>query len=262
MQELYFAAKQYALKYRHALMMTLLYVGLYISLRDLATTLLGGFGLIITVLTIAIEHAKVKVGLDVLEDTFFIPQQEASVGVRDVKRYFSTYVWMMIIVFVFFIVGFVALVLVFKPYFITLLEAIQAEMEYGIYASYTQMTGGIMLITNICLFFSELVFNIFFFSAPYLTETKGVTGLKSIKAAFQLQKGHFKQCLQLFAHYFVYMVIFTCIQYLILHYVDATLLASLLDIAVTLIAIFVYESEYVVSKALFFKYLLGVKQHD
>ena len=58
------------------------------------------------------------------------------------------------------------------------------------------------------------------------------------------------------------MVIFTCIQYLILHYVDATLLASLLDIAVTLIAIFVYESEYVVSKALFFKYLLGVKQHD
>ena len=261
MQELYLTAKKYARRYQHVLMLTLLYVGLYMSLRDLASELLGGLGIIITLVTLAIEHAKVKVGLDVIEENFFIPQHEAAIGVKQVRRYFSTYVWMMIVIFAFFFIGFIGIVLIAKPYFISLLEVIEAEMEYGIYATYAQMTGGIMLITNICLVISEFIFSIFFFSAPYLTETKGVTGLKSIKEAFKLQKIHWKESLQLFAHYFVYMISFTCIQYLILYYVKATLLASLLDILVTFVAIFIYESEYVVAKALFYKRLLEEQSH-
>ena len=262
MHNIHQEAKWFASKYKQSLLVTLLYVGLYMSLRDLLVEFLGFAGLIVVFVTLAIEHGKVKVGLDVIEQNSFVPQQEAAVGIKQHQKYFSTYLWMNIIMVAFVFIALTGVFFLFRPYFLSLLSSIETEMQYGIDATLLQMYSMILLITKSCLMISEMIFNTFFFTAPYLNEVKGITGPKAIVEAVKLQKGHFIRIIKTFLPYYGFMICFTCIRFITGAYINQLLLLSIIDIVITLLSILTYESEYIVCKALLYTRLVEENNHD
>lgn len=262
MKNIHHEAKELTHKYKQSLLVTMLYIGLYVSLRDLISQYLGVLGLMILIATLSIEHGKVKVGLDVSKQNMFIPQQEAMIGIKKYKSLFSTYLWMKIIMFVFIFIGLISIFFFFEPYFLSLLSTIESELAYGIDATLTHMYGLVLLIGEASFVLSELIFNIFFFSAPYLHEEKNIIGHRAIIEAFKLQKGHFKSIIQCLLPYYGYMIIFTCIRFLAGTYINQIIILSFVDIIITLLSILMYESEYEVCKALIYNKLEEEKRND
>lgn len=255
MEQMREKAKLIAKKNHYSIMLALLYIGLYTSFRDLFAQMTGVIGVIIFILGIAIEHGKVTIGLKLLDDRPFLPQHEAKVGIRSFRTLFTTYLWINLITIVLFIVAFLISFIVARPYIVSMLASVEAELDYGIHLSLQQMAGGVLLITSACMLLSELIYNTFFFSAPYLAETHQIYGFAAMRKALRLGKGHYKQILKMFSHYYVYMICFMCIEVLITQFLTASILASLINIFFTIVSIYVYEGEFVVAKALLFKSL-------
>lgn len=248
-------AKHLASRYQTSLFITLLYIGLYSSFRDLFIQIAGVLGIIIAFLAIALDYGKVTAGLKVVNEKSFDPQREAASGLIEFKALFSTYGWITLITFAFFLVGMFALFTVAGPYFLSLLDLIEAEMIYGIQSSLNQMAGGILLIINICLVISELIFNTFFFATPYLAKDKNVYGLKAVKEALKMSKGKRLDVLKLYFHYLLFMVCFICVEYLASYYISSILFVALIEIVLNIVSILLYENEFVVARALLYKEL-------
>ncbi len=249
-------AKQLAKQYQYPILITLLYIGLYISFRDLFAQFLSAFGLIIYVLTVSIEHGKVTLGLNIITNESFDPQTEAKKGIQDMKRLFTTYLFSQAVIILFFIILFGVTLLIVKPYLTTSLALLESDLQYGIYQTMTQLVNGLSFLISLCLLGATLVHDLFFFSAPYIAQTKNIYGLKALKEAYHLQQPHLLECMKMFGHYFLYIVTFLCVEYLINHFITAILLQSLLSLICILASILVYEGEYVVAKAIMFRELL------
>ena len=255
-------AKMIAKKYKQPMLITLLYISLYISFRDLMVELLPVFSLAILLFTIGIRHAEVKLGLDVVDENTVIPQNEAMYGVSVVKQIFSTYFWIEVIIFIILIVCVFGIILITLPYFEGMYALILSEMEYGIDTTFVQFLNLVLMISNVGTVVSEIFFNTFFFSAPYILETKNIKGLKAIKEAYKVQKGHYFEVLKELGIYYAFMFIFACIRFLISYFVSEAIIYSLLDILVSLGAILLYESQYVVCKTLLYKKISEEKNYD
>lgn len=255
-------AKQYAKLFRYPILLTLLYIGLYISFRDLFAELLGAMGLIVLLLGMSLEHGKVKLGLDLIHLNKVVPQTEAAVGIKNIRQLFSTYLWMNLMIFGIVCLGLVGVMLVARPYFLVLLEVIQSELTYGIQTTLTQMTSGGLFIASMLAIVGEFIVNVFFFTAPYLCEMENIKGIRCLKRAYQLTKNHRKETCQLFSHYLMYIIVFVCLNYLASYYISSTFMYSLVDIVLTMVSIFVYEGEYVIVRALYFEKLRGEEKND
>lgn len=246
-------AKNIALSHQRALLLTLLYLGLFSAFRDLLIQSSGVFSLGIALVAITIKHGEVVAGLKAIRDEEIEPQKDAASGIVRIRELWITYGWMMLITLVCFIIIFVILYILASPYLNSLLVVIKEELEFGIQATYNRAMGLIMLIVNVGLVISDLLFNTFFFLTPYIAESKKIYGFKAIKKAFKAGKEKRKLIISLFGHYFVYMICFLCLEYLSMYFISGVLWLSFIDIALTIIAIFVYESEFVVVKGLLFQ---------
>ena len=255
-------ARQLAKKYKQPILITLLYLSLYMSIRDLMIEMLPLFAIAIFLLTISIRHTEVKLGLDIVEENKFYPPQQAMCGIKRVKELFSTYFWSELIIFILLTACLSGLVLGMYPYLQSLYQVLEAELSYGIDTTLIQIFNLLIMVANVGIVISEIVYNTFFFSAPYILETKKIKGLKVIKEAYRLQKGHFFEIAKTFSSYYAFMLIFACLSFLASFYLSETLLYSAVDIMISVIAILVYESQYVVCKALLYKKLSQEEDYD
>lgn len=134
---------------------------------------------------------------------------------------------------------------------------VENEMQYGIQDTARIISGIGGFVIFMASIFTDYLVKSLFFLAPYLLETKKVCGLQVIHLSLATIKGHMKEVFKLQAHYYIYIVLFSCLYFLINQTTRFIFLAPILSIGLVVVEVHLYRMEYVISKAQLFQKIMN-----
>lgn len=266
MRSILLQAEQIVQEHKKMLFLSFLFLSILELIQDLSGQM-GIIGFLFILLFIAIRHAEVIMGLKVTgqKEGTLDPKQDGFYGIVNIKKLFKTYLLLEIIVTLMVFIG-LTLLLVwlsgsqFDLFWDNTLQTILAEQKYGVSQTASTLFSYMLLAEIVLASISRLIIDYLFFAAPYLLETEGISGLNALRQAWSLSKGFRTQIFALQIHYHIPAVVFSCLDYLVMVYIQSNWLSSLVSIFLIIAAVWCYRMNYAVAKALLYQNIVTKKE--
>lgn len=222
--------------------------------------LFGGFGILISILTISLKHVQTIAGLKVTG------QKNEPININDglcffkrFKELFSTYFWVVLINTVVVVALTIAVVNILTLFIDSataemLFEQVLLEQSYGVSDLGYYLLIYVLIIGTLVGVGATFITDCICFMAPFVLEMKGLKGLKALKHGWQLSKGHWLDIIRLETYYLLPIILFACLDFLATYYlIDYAMILQIVNIFLSVLAVFAYRMEQVVSRALLYQ---------
>lgn len=244
------------------ILIIMLVIGLVPSIFSGGKGLIAILSLIISIIFLPFEHGYIVSSLKIVRNNYTaLKDEDGWIGFTRFKELFPTYFVMNLIIFAIMFVLILIMTLILIMFYGATLSSLPSAVAYGdtnalmqlLLASPTFVSG--ILLFVIVIVSVTYILSIYFFAVPYLLEQYHMETTVAIKESIQFMKGHAFDLFRLDISYIGWILLVGLVSGVISNLLGSLpILGSTLAAVVSgLLAIYTYEPQYRLSKAIFFE---------
>lgn len=244
------------------ILIIMLVIGLVPSIFNDGKGLIAVLSFIITILFLPFQHGYIVSSLKIVRNNYTaLKDEDGWIGFTRFKELFPTYFIMNLIIFAIMFVLMLIMIFILVMFYGTALSSLPNSVAYAntnallqLILSSPSMISGILLFV-IVVFGVSYLLSIYFFAVPYLLEQYHMETTAAIKESVQFIKGYVFDLFKLDISYIGWFLLVGFISGLIANLLGflsflGVILAAFLS---GLLAIYTYEPQYRLARAIFFE---------